>query len=62
MCNNAKRNVLVMQFMIMTIPMYTHLTMVINGRFDAMWEGGIIIIFFIQEDSFIAQNIKVSEN
>ena len=50
-----------MQFMIMTIPMYTHLTMVINGRFDAMWEGGIIF-FYIQEDSFIAQNNKVSEN
>ena len=55
-CNSFKRNVFLMQFMIMTVSIYTHLTMVLNDRFKAMWGGGcdgqFLLNFYIEENSF----------
>ena len=45
-----------MQFMIMAVSINTHLTMVWNGRFEAMWKEKVtvnfLLNFYIEENSF----------
>ena len=62
-CNNSNRNTFLMQYIIMTV--YILLTMVLNGKFEAMWGEHVTVIFFqcfrFKVIHFIDQDIKVSE-
>ena len=64
--NNSKRINLIMKFMIMTVSIYTHLTMVWNGRFSAMSGEEMLRsissnFFILKKIYYIEPNIKVSE-
>ena len=46
MSNNSKRNLFPVQSLIMTVSIYAHLTMVSNGRFEAMWVENVTVNFY----------------
>ena len=55
MCNNSKREVFPLQFIITTVSIYTYLTVVSNGRFEALW-GKMVIVFIMKRINLIEQN------
>lgn len=65
MCNNSKRNAFPMQSLLMTVSVHTNLTIVSNGKFDAMLGKNMTVnffqIFILKKVHFIEQNIKATE-
>ena len=51
MCNNSQRNVFLIQFMIMTVSIYTHLTMVWSDVGEKC-DGQFLLNFYINENLY----------